>query len=331
MFEGKSIVDITRDQLLEIYSISAFAKELDEKVQQLLMSGAIRTTWFSWRGSELLGAVVGKSMRQDDYMVAYYRDGMSQMAKGSSPKRLFAEALGKVTGSQRGKSGWAHSVDLEAGVVMNSSVVGGQLPIAAGWALSSVLRGDEKVTVCTFGDGAVNEGAFHEAVTLASLWKLPIVYVCLNNLYSEHTAFSKTSPVEHVADRASAYNIPSVVVDGDDVLETWGAMTTALQRARSGDGPTLIEAMTYRFRGHTRYDTMAYIAAGEVESRVKSDPVLRFREWLVAQKHATEHELQDLDKQALKDVEEAWTFANESAYPDVDELTTDVFAPAAGL
>jgi len=255
-------VTITTEQLRDVYAVSSFAKQLDDKVQQLLMAGTIKTTWFSWRGSELLGAVIGKSMQPADYMVAYYRDGMSQMAKGFPPEKLFAEALGKVTGSQKGKSGWVHSVDLDSGVVMNSGVVGGQLPIAAGWALSSVLRGDSRVTVCNFGDGAANEGAFHEALTLASLWKLPVVYVCHNNLYSEHTAFSKTSPVRHVADRAAAYEIPAAVVDGDDVPAMWDAMTTATDRARSGGGSTLIEAMTYRLRGHTRYDAMAYIPAG---------------------------------------------------------------------
>jgi TPP-dependent pyruvate/acetoin dehydrogenase alpha subunit len=323
-------MSITTEQLLEVYAISSFAKELDEKVQQLLMAGTINTTWFSWRGSELLGAVVGKSMRPDDYMIAYYRDGMSQMAKGFPAKKLFAEALGKVTGSQKGKSGWVHSVDPDSGVVMNSGVVGGQLPIAAGWALSSVLRGDGKVTVCNFGDGAANEGAFHEALTLASLWKLPVVYVCHNNLYSEHTAFTKTSPVAHVADRAVAYAIPGVVVDGDDVPATWDAMTTAIERARTGGGPTLIEAMTYRLRGHTRYDTMAYIAAGEVDGRVQNDPVLRYREQLIAQGHATEQELKAIDAQAIQDVEEAWQFANDSPYPDIAELYTDVFAPVSG-
>jgi len=322
-------MSITTEQLLEVYAISSFAKELDEKVQQLLMAGTINTTWFSWRGSELLGAVVGKSMRPDDYMIAYYRDGMSQMAKGFPAKKLFAEALGKVTGSQKGKSGWVHSVDPDSGVVMNSGVVGGQLPIAAGWALSSVLRGDGKVTVCNFGDGAANEGAFHEALTLASLWKLPVVYVCHNNLYSEHTAFIKTSPVAHVADRAVAYAIPAVVVDGDDVPATWDAMTRAIDRARTGGGPTLIEALTYRLRGHTRYDTMAYIAAGEVDGRVQNDPVLRYRQQLIAQGHATEQELKAIDAQAIQDVEEAWHFANDSAYPDIAELYTDVFAPAS--
>jgi pyruvate dehydrogenase E1 component alpha subunit len=268
-------------------------------------------------------------MGKDDYMVAYYRDSMSQLAKGSSPKRLLAEALGKETGSQKGKSGWVHSIDLDAGVIMNSGVVGGQLPIAAGWALSSVLRGDNKVTVCNLGDGAVNEGAFHEAMTLASLWKLPVVYVCHNNLYSEHTAFSKMSPVEHVVDRAAAYNVPAMVVDGSDVIATWDAMSTAIDLARTGGGPTLIEAMTYRFRGHTRYDTMAYIPPGEVESQVNNDPLVRFRSWLIAEGHATDQELSRLDEMALEDVAETWAFANDSPYPAADELLADVFSSGA--
>jgi TPP-dependent pyruvate/acetoin dehydrogenase alpha subunit len=312
--------------LRRIYEISSFAKELDEKVQTLLMSGAIKTSWFSWRGSELLGAVIGIALRPDDYLVAYYRDTMSQMAKGASPKRLFAEALGKATGNQRGKSGWVHSIDLEANVVMNSGVVGGQLPVAAGWALSSVLRGDDRVTLCNFGDGATNEGAFHEALTLASLWTLPLVFVCHNNLYAEHTSFRTMSTVENVADRGSAYNMPAVTVDGDDVPATWEVMTTAIDRARSGGGPTLVEAMTYRMRGHNRFDTVSYIPKAETIARREADPLPRFRAWLIAEGHATEDELAVIDQQALDDVEETWRFADESPYPDVGELEENVYA-----
>lgn len=321
---------IDRPTLARIYAISIFAKELDDKVQQLLMSGATRTTWFSWRGSELLGAVIGIALRPEDYLVAYYRDGMSQMAKGASPKKLFAEALGKATGNQSGKSGWVHSIDLDANVVMNSGVVGGQIPIATGWALSSVLRGDDRVTLCNFGDGAANEGAFHEALTLASLWQLPIVFMCHNNLYAEHTAFRTTSPVDTVADRAASYRIPAVTVDGDDVVATWDAVTTAVDRARSGGGPTLVEAMTYRLRGHTRSDSLAYISKEEVQARRDADPVPRFRAWLLAEGHATEEELAEMERQALVDVEDAWQFANEGPYPELDQLHTNVFATVSG-
>ncbi|MFC4944220.1 thiamine pyrophosphate-dependent dehydrogenase E1 component subunit alpha [Pseudonocardia sp. GCM10023141] len=317
---------IPKAQLLDVYAVAALGKELDDRVQQLLMAGTIATTWFSWRGSELIGAVVGTVMRPEDQLVAYYRDGMSQFAKGSSVQRLFAEALGKATGTQKGKSGWVHSVDLDANVVMNSGVVGGQLPIAAGWGLASVLRGDDKVTVCTFGDGAANEGAFHEALTLASLWKLPVVYVCHNNRYAEHTAFDKTSPVAHVADRAAAYDVPAVTVDGGDVPTLWDAMGTAIERARTGGGPSLVEATTYRFRGHTRYDPMRYIPAGEVDEQVRADPLPLFRSWLVEQGRATEAELAALDARARTEVEQAWEFARDSPFPDAEELLADVYA-----
>jgi pyruvate dehydrogenase E1 component alpha subunit len=317
---------IDSPMLVSVYKISVFAKQLDDKVQQLVKSGEIRTMWFSWKGSELLGAAIGLSLRPEDYLVAYYRDAMSQLAKGSDPKKMFAEAVGKATGSQKGKSGWVHCIDFDANVVFNSGVVGGQLPIACGWALSSVLRKDDKVTLVNFGDGAANEGAFHEALTLASIWKLPIVFVCHNNLYSEHTAFSTTSPVEHVADRASAYNIPGVTVDGDDVVATWDVLGSAIDLARGGGGPTLVEAMTYRHRGHTRFDDMSYVPEGEVAAHIANDPMVRFRAWMITEGHATEAELTALDKQAVDEVEEVWNFVNESPYPDVDELYTDVYA-----
>jgi pyruvate dehydrogenase E1 component alpha subunit len=156
-----------------------------------------------------------------------------------------------------------------------------------------------------------------------------VVYVCHNNLYAEHTAFTKTSPVEHVADRTAAYNVPSTVVDGDDVVATWDAISGAIDRARSGGGPSLVEAMTYRFRGHTRYDTMGYIPAGEVDARVQNDPVIRFRGWLIAEGHATEAELGALDARGAADVEDAWEFANSSPFPDVEELYSDVYLSAA--
>lgn len=322
---------IDRPVLHRLYEISTLGKQFDDKVEEVVRSGAARTNWFSWRGSELLGAVCGLSLGPDDYLVVYYRETVAQIAKGSSPKELFAEALGKTGGLHKGKSGFLHMADLDAGVVMNSGIIAEQLPVAAGWALSSTLRGDDKVTLCTFGDGGANEGAFHEALTLASLWKLPVVYVCHNNLYAEHTAFAKMSPVAHVADRAGAYNIPGVLVDSADVVATWNAVTTAIDRARNGDGPTLIEALTSRLRGHTRADAMEYAPEGEVAANWEADPVVRFRAWLISEGHASEDELADLDKKAHEDVEEAWHFANESPYPSTDELYADVFAQVGGV
>ena len=317
---------IEGEMLRRVYGCVSLARQLDQKVQRLIDSGTLATTWFSWRGTELVGAAVGLSLRPEDYLVSYYRDTVSQLAKGASVNHLWAEVLGRATGSQHGKSGWVHTIDLSANVVMNSGVVGGQLPIATGWALSSLVRGDGRVTACTFGDGAVNEGAFHEALTLASIWALPVIFVCYNNAYAEHTAFRVTSPVDHVADRAVAYNIPAGTVDGCDFMGTWEALQTAVERARSGKGPSLVEALVHRPGGHARFDDQAYVPAGEVAAQLAADPVPRFRSWLVEQSLVTDGDLIDFDTRAVEQVDAAWAFASDSPYPDLSELFTDVYA-----
>jgi acetoin:2,6-dichlorophenolindophenol oxidoreductase subunit alpha len=313
--------------LIKIYTSATFARLLDERVHEVYTSGADPVGWFPWRGSELLGAAAGVALRAEDYLVTYYRDAVTPLAKGADPGRMCAEVLGKQTGVHKGKSGWVHMIDPAANVVMNSGVVGSHLPVAAGWALSSQIRGDSRVTLCTFGDGAANEGAFHEALTLAALWKLPVVYLAHNNLYSEHTAFHLTSPVERLADRARGYDIPGVTVDGGDVPALWDVLVTAIERARSGDGPTLVEAMTYRFRGHARFDNMEYLPKDELQEYRDADPLPRFRDWLLAGSHATASDLAEIDTAQRARVDEAWKFARESPYPDPGrELLTDVFA-----
>jgi pyruvate dehydrogenase E1 component alpha subunit len=317
---------IDRDTLHRAYAKVTLARQLDDKVHHASRSGGVFIAWFPWHGTELVAAAVGLALRPEDYLVSYYRDAAAQIAKGASLPALVAEVFGRATGSQKGKSGFVHAIDPDANVVMNSGVVGGQLPVAPGWALSSVLRGDGRVTLCTFGDGAVNEGGFHESMTLASLWKLPLVYLCYNNEYAEHTAFRMTSPVEHVADRAPGYGVPAVVVDGGDFAATWEALTTAVERARSGQGPTLVEAMVPRARGHHHFDSMPYVPKAEVQAARAADPVPPFRAWLLAQGHATEAELDALDALAAGEIQEAWDFAQNSPYPDVSELYTDVYA-----
>jgi pyruvate dehydrogenase E1 component alpha subunit len=315
-----------KTDLLSAYEHVTLARQLDDKVHVLSRSGAGFIPWFPWHGTEVVAAAIGLSLTQDDYLVSYYRDAASQLAKGAALNSMFAEIMGKATGTQKGKSGFCHTIDLDANVVMNSGVVGGQLPIATGWALSSSVRGDGRVTACTFGDGAVNEGAFHESLTLASLWSLPIVYVCFNNDVAEHTVFSKTSPVPHVADRAPAYGMPGLVLDGEDFRATFDGLAEAVARARSGQGPTLVEAIVTRVRGHHHFDSQKYLSEDTLESMQATDPVPRFRTWLVAQGHAEEAELDALDSRAAEDVERAWEFASTSPYPDIGELQTDVYA-----
>jgi pyruvate dehydrogenase E1 component alpha subunit len=219
-------------------------------------------------------------------------------------------------------------MDVSANVMVNSGVVGAQLPIAVGFALASQLRDDKRVTVCTFGDGAVNQGAFHESLNLASLWSLPIVFICHNNGYAEKTAFDLHCASEKVVDRAAAYgDMAAALVDGDDVLATYEAVSSAIARARNGLGPTLIEATCYRQRGHFIGDIeRTYLPDGELAAMIAADPVPRFRELLLAEGFAGHEVLDEIDAQARREVDLAWDFASESPFPSIDEVTTQVYA-----
>jgi pyruvate dehydrogenase E1 component alpha subunit len=320
---------IDRETLLRIYDTVTLSRFADDKVHFLLMSGAATIARMSSRGMETLGATIGTSLRPDDYLVTYYRGMAEQLAKGVQLKHLWAEVMGKETGTTHGKSGWVHVIEPDVGVMVNSGVIGGQLPIAVGLALASQLRGESRVTMVTFGDGAVNQGAFHESMNLAALWKVPLVFVCENNLYAEHSSFAAECSAEHVADRAAAYGpMPAVTVDGDDVPATWDALSEAIDRARAGRGPSLVEAMCYRHRGHFGNDPMTYVPKEELEAKIAADPVPRFRQWLLDEGIASEEELAAADERATAEVEAAWAFAESSPFPDVSALLADVYTNA---
>jgi pyruvate dehydrogenase E1 component alpha subunit len=209
--------------------------------------------------------------------------------------------------------------------MVNSGIIGAGLPIAAGLALASKLRGDGKVTACTFGDGAVNEGAFHEALNLASIWALPVVFICENNGYAETTAFHKVTASRTVVDRAAAYEMPGVSVNGSDPVAAYQAVRAAADRARAGDGPTLIEASAYRLKGHYNLDDMAYVPEAELAAARAADAVPLFREWLLDHGHASEDELAAIETEATQQIDDAYAFALASPDPAVDELLTDVW------
>jgi pyruvate dehydrogenase E1 component alpha subunit len=307
-----------------MYAAMTTARQCDERVHTLLKSGQMGGIWLSSRGHEAVGAAIGTAMERDDYLVTYYRGLPEQLAKGMSLKHMWAEWLGKATGTCKGKGGGIHVVDPDVGVMANSGIIGAGLPIATGLAVASQIRGDGRVAVCTFGDGAVNQGSFHESLNLAGLWKLPVVYYCENNLYAETTAMARATSVEHIADRAAAYAIPGVKVDGNDPVATYEAARTAIERARAGEGPTLIEATTYRLMGHYNLDTMSYIPEEELAAAVAADPVPAYRARLLTLGVASEEDLADIDKRAAEEVEEAWLFAKDSPHPDLDELLRDV-------
>jgi pyruvate dehydrogenase E1 component alpha subunit len=237
-----------------------------------------------------------------------------------------AEILGKRTGYCKGKGGSMHIADFSIGMLGATAVVGAGIPIATGAGLSIKLRKTDQVVACFFGEGASNQGTFHEGINMAAIWKLPVIFICENNLYAMGTRQSMVMAIENVADRAVAYGIPGVVVNGNDVLAVYEAAQKAVERARKGEGPTLIECKTYRHKGHSRVDPARYRPKEEVEEWLHRDPIKLFKERLLQTNTLTEAESQQIEKETVAEIEEAVKFAIESPYPTPKEALEDVYA-----
>ena len=318
------------DVRIGMYRTMKTIARIDERIRGLLMQGKALVTYYSPRGQEAIPAAVSAALRADDYMATTYRGVHDTIAKGAPLRAVVAEILGKATGTCRGKGGIMHLTDPGSGVMVTSGVVGGGLPIAGGMALGSKLKGEDRVTVCNFGDGATNIGAFHETLNLAAVWRLPVVFVCQNNEYGEFTPRMDSMNVERIADRADSYVMASATVDGNDPDATYAVMVDAVARARRGEGPTLIEALTYRFMGHIfGLDTMAYMPKAEYEAAVAADPVPTYRARLIQEGVINEAALSTLEAAVDAHVDDAIRFALDSPLPDVGESLTDVYADGA--
>jgi pyruvate dehydrogenase E1 component alpha subunit len=312
--------------LRELYTAAVRIKTSDERYRALMQSGAIGGMYYSPRGQEFAAVSVAAHLRPDDQVVTTYRGLHDQIAKGVPLRDLWAEFLGRAAGTCGGKGGPMHVTAPDHGLMLTTGVVGSGLPIANGLALAAQLQARDRVVVVNFGDGASNIGAFHESLNLASLWKLPVVFVCQNNLYAEYTPLRGGTTVERIADRAASYSMPGVTADGNDPVELWTAAGEAVRRARRGEGPTLLEALTYRFCGHVMGDQQVYIPADELADAIAADPVLRFRERLLTEGVLTEEELAGIEKAAADEVADAAEYALASAAPEVSALTADVYA-----
>lgn len=317
------------DTQVALYRTATRIKLSDEKYLSLMKSGAIGGMYYSPRGQEFAAVSVAAHLRPDDYVVTIYRGLHDQIAKGVPLRELWAEFLGKAAGTCGGKGGPMHVTAPEHGLMVTTGVVGSGIPIANGIALSAALRGTDQVTVVNFGDGASNIGAFHESMNLASVWKLPVVFVCQNNLYAEYTPLAAGTSIERIADRAAAYSMPGVTVDGNDPVATYQVAGDAIDRARRGEGPTLVEALTYRFNGHVIGDQQVYIPKEELRAAIAADPVLRYREKLIADGTATAAQLDKIEAAAAAEVADAAEFALDAPWPDPSTLTTDVYAEEA--
>ncbi|GGI99018.1 thiamine pyrophosphate-dependent dehydrogenase E1 component subunit alpha [Streptomyces brasiliensis] len=312
--------------LVRIYRTAALIHRVDERMRGMLTSGELAAAYYSPRGQEVLAATLAHSgVTSDDYLVTTYRGIHDQIAKGMPLDELIAEIFGKATGSCKGKGGPMHVTHPDSGVMVTTGIVGSGMPIAVGLATSSSIRKDGRVTVVCFGDGASNIGAFHESLNLASLWKLPVIFVCQNNLYAESTAYANGTTAEHIADRAAGYGMPGVTVNGNDPEAALDAFTEALDRARAGEGPTLVEAVTYRFMGHYFGDPGTYMDRAQYEAALAADPVPALRALLRERGLADEEQLSAMEQEIAGQVEHAIAFASDSPYPGADELRLDIY------
>jgi len=320
---GETQIDMFRKMML--------IKLCDERLIEVIRAGQLRSPYYSPRGQEAISAAVSVNLRLEDYVVTIYRGLHDHLAKGVPLKELLAEYAGRQAGSCKGKGGPMHITHAASGVMVTTGIVGSGIPIANGLAWASLVKRDGRVCVSNFGDGASNIGAFHEGLNLASLWKLPVVFVCQNNGYGEHTRYELGTAVANVADRATSYNMPGVTVDGNDPIALWKVARQAIERARSGAGPTLIEAKTFRFNGHTLGDPSEYIPKDVMSAARQRDPIVCYRKSLLDRGIADEALLTGIVKTLSDDVNEAMTFALNAPWPVEQELARDTYQEELAL
>lgn len=314
-----------RDVLLRLYRDMRLIRRFEEVVNELYLQGHIPSTLHLYIGQEAVAAGVCAALRPDDYLLSTHRPHGHALAKGVSPGAIMAELYGKATGACKAKGGSMHVGDFSLGMFPAIAIVGGNVPLAAGAAFASKRLKDGRVTACFFGEGAVNEGAWHEGVNAAAIWDLPVIFVCENNLYAASTPVQAVVKTETVADRARAYGIRGLTIDGNDVLAVLQATQAAAEQARRGGGPTLIECLTYRQCGHSRSDPRTYRLREEEAAWKLKDPLDRYQAWLLAAQQVDEATLHALQAEVEQTIRDAVAFAENSPWPHPDDIYTDVF------
>jgi acetoin:2,6-dichlorophenolindophenol oxidoreductase subunit alpha len=319
-------VDIGREVRMELYRQQLELRYCEKRAYDLFLQNLIKGTSHLSLGQEAIAAGFGVAMRPDDWTFCTYRGHAHTLARGASMEGVLGELMGRECGLLGGKGGSMHLTDVSKGAMGSYAIIGAHLPVAAGAAWSAQYRGTEQVAVCFFGDGTTNIGAFHEALNFAVVWKLPVIFVCENNLYMEYTPIHFVTSVEHpAADRASAYGLEKVVIDGNDADEVYTTASKFMQRARKGGGPALIEAMTYRHSGHSRADPGQYRPEGELEKWLERDPLNVYRTRLL-ELGFSDATLKDMESTAMRKVDEATETAKASPLPSLDVIAKDVWA-----
>jgi pyruvate dehydrogenase E1 component alpha subunit len=317
-----------KEKLHELLHQMLLGRRFEEKTAEAYAIGKIGGFCHLYIGQEAVTVGAFACLRPDDYVITAYREHVQALVKGMSPRSVMAELYGRIGGSSKGKGGSMHLYSAEHNFMGGWGIVGGQIPLAtgAGWAIK--YRGGDQVCLCFMGEAAVNQGAFHESLNMAALWKLPVIYIVENNRFGMGTAWERASSLYDISQKAHAYDMPSLVADGMDVLSMRETMSEAVERARKDKIPTLVEARCYRFMGHSMSDPVSgvYRTKEEVEEHKQKDPIRVFIEQLQKAGVLSEDELNAMDKRVHEEVDDAADFADQSPEPGIDELYTDVYA-----
>jgi pyruvate dehydrogenase E1 component alpha subunit len=318
---------ICKEKFLEFYEMMKRIRLFEEEASTQFARGQVMGFVHLYIGEEAIATGVCANLISKDYITSTHRGHGHLIAKGAELNRMFAEICGRATGYCKGKGGSMHIADIGLGILGANGIVGGGFCVAAGAALASKLRGDDSVCVCFFGDGATNEGSFHEAMNIAAVWKLPVVFVCENNLYGMFSAQKNTMAIEDIADRAHAYGMPGVVADGNDIAETYKVAGKAIAQARNGEGPTLIEFKTYRHQGHFSADPGKYRDPEEIAKWTSpaKDPIARCEAYLLEKGYVTQDYFNEVTQKITADVRMARDFALNSPWPELSSAVEDVY------
>jgi TPP-dependent pyruvate/acetoin dehydrogenase alpha subunit len=319
-------MQIESNKLSDMYRRMVTIRKFEERVKKEFADGNIPGFVHLYAGEEAIAVGACANLRPDDYITSTHRGHGHLIAKGGKIKLMMAELYGRKTGYNKGKGGSMHIADMDIGILGANGIVAAGIPIAAGAGLSAKMRGTDQVTICFFSDGATNTTRFHEGINLAAIWDLPVVFIIENNSYAESTSISDVCKLENLSDRAISYGIPGETIDGNDVLVVYETVGRAIERARKGEGPTLIECKTYRIYGHEEGDEETYKSKSEIEEWSKKDAIERFRRKLIEDGVFTEQDADKIVQEVITEVEEAVKFAEESAFPAPEETLEDVYA-----
>jgi len=318
---------LKKENVLKMYKGMLKIRFFENKITDLYSKGLMPGLAHLYIGEEAIAVGVCTNLTEHDFAVSTHRGHGHLIAQGADLKKMMAEVLGKKTGFCKGKGGSMHIMDVSKGILGANGIVGAGIPIATGSAYSAKVKGTDQITVAFFGDAASNQGTFHESTNMAAAWKLPIVYVCENNLYGISVDIREVTATKDIADRAKAYDIPGIVVDGNDVLEVYRVTKEAVERARKGEGPSLIECKTYRFKGHHVGDPgRVYRLEKETEEWIKRCPIKTFRERIIKEKITSEEEVNLIEKDLKEIIKEVTDFAVQSPYPAEKEVYEDLYA-----